>query len=151
MPGANLHVYHYQGGMRKKPKHLFIWKRYRAVAELVRNLHILGEILSAKPSGAHPQLIASCLPDAIPLDSSKQKGKVLPCVLAGMMHVPVLLSLSRSPWRHGQLAGWVVYVIPRQNPLSLPSGITKCYCLTPVCTSLLTDGLAFFLAPLHQQ
>ena len=73
---------------------LFIWKRYRAVAQLARNQHILGEILSAKPGGAHPQLIPSCLPDAIPSDSSKQKGKVLPSIFARKMHIPALLSLE---------------------------------------------------------
>lgn len=95
MPGGNLHIYPCQDGWsRGKKACLFIWKRYRAVAQLARNRHILGEILSAKPGGAHPQQIPSWLPDPVPLDSSKQKGKVLPRVFARKMHVPASLSLE---------------------------------------------------------
>lgn len=82
------------GRSRGKKAYLFIWKRYRAVAQLARNRHILGEILSAKPGGAHPQQIPSWLPDPVPLDSSKQKGKVLPRVFARKMHIPASLSLE---------------------------------------------------------
>lgn len=116
------------------------------VTQLARNQHILGEMLPAKPRDAHPQLTPSCLPDAIPLDSSKWKGKVLLSIFARQMRIPASASLESLA--AGSL-GCLCYPTAKA-PLS-PLGITKCYCLTPMCTSLLTVMLAFFLASLHQQ
>lgn len=110
-PGGKLH----STPARKKKPCLFIWKRYRVVTQLVRNRQILAEILSAEPRGAHPRLVPPRLPDAIPLDSGRRKGS-FPAFLPGRC-----ISLRCSPWSLWQPASRVVYVIPRQNPPSLPS------------------------------
>lgn len=80
IPGGKLHIYPCQEGQAEKNPHLPLEGMYVVVVQLARKWHILGEVSSGEPGGAHQQLKLCCLLVAIPLDSSKQRRKVLPSI-----------------------------------------------------------------------
>lgn len=95
IPGGKLHICPCQEGQGGKTPPLYLEGVYVVVAQLARKWHILGEISSDKPGGAHQQLKPCYLLVAIHLDSSKQRRKVLLGISCqDDAYIPALLALE---------------------------------------------------------